>query len=1218
MLERRAATIEPCSLQRIIPSTSYSLRRSRHPLHTAFWHHGGADIELLDACHSLVRLPFLANGSSLKPSDLPPEPPQPIVSETKPDSLTASAFLLDFLYPNGTFHFLWKLHPGIPRRLDRSRDAHALLGRSYISSASHNRLGKGSSALPEPSAASGDTSSASRIRMQDATKAQASPNPFDTLMEALPTSPKRNAATDEAPAPQDSFTAPWGPVVIDPELWRLPPTGNPDTSNPDDLRNILASTQRSYDEAWRLLADLDPSLRGEFRNDVIVYLTRSIRLVEARRVVELFTFCSVNDWTQDTVTAVIKAHVRLHTVEAALSIFQAIPSHLHQTGQLSEAADALLAYGFRSSSWHLVLDVLATMHPYVRDDRYKGPFPELATIPALAYKLGQLDSVINPELALQTEGQLHKSEGQPRKTETQLQQTEDKRTAEQRRADWSDHFNVFLKVLALGSLAHCEPLDAMFILDRAKSPASYLPYVRYCMEKRWFPLATELYKRYHEHLSPVPSKVYSKLLTVMYEDEGSAVPQLLQDWRNSDKTIPKGAFKKFTAFFARRGDIRMVKTLFKECSKEHPQTYVMDRQLWTSLIHVHGVRGDVGAAIKAFKEAVAFHETRFAQPVDIAWLNALMNAHMKANRYNAAVATFVRICATTGPDEISFGSLMGMAGTRGDIEFVFELGQLADTMGIERNISMVDAIVEAYCQNERFHEAEKLCLKVTTQESFQPEECTVLWNTLLSHCATRRNLLELNRIMDHMTENRIPYDHGTYHQLFLGLLYCRQSWHAIRLLRAAQKDVRVFKPSLDHYLLVAAAFMQSNEPHMALGFCREVAAMDFAKSSKLTTLVLSALGRWQKMTPRNRDRVLPGQTEKATQAEILKFILSLFHGSLGRNERPFDDDESTVTEQYSKILFILTRFRDVASFERILDLHRGLFPPGYGDLANTPIKLIDAIMYADFVDKRFDRVKTAWQIVLERTKAQYSAMALDSKGQKRIAPKYRLRLRAPIKRMQLMYEAQKDPDGLLDFISSVTAEGFELGVRNWNLHVSILARLKREEAFAICEKVLMPNFTGWMRARRQLNQKLAVPLHHRRLASFPLIAKPTGQTITFLAKFYADIKKMSFWTEEGQRLLAMIDETCPKTVQAIKTMIPSDRQAAMLEDELQWDSDSYFAAMGVSPEGTTDARLGFDQESQYESTSAYPPRRNNLSNPTEKADYPETKVAGHRKLQGVC
>src|ERR1700709_1672988 len=90
MLERTAGCLESGSLRRLIPGSRKSLK-SHRSLHSGFWIHGAADIELT---------PLWAALRNSDPADQRHDTQQQNIPKG------GGGVLLDFLYPAGTINFL--------------------------------------------------------------------------------------------------------------------------------------------------------------------------------------------------------------------------------------------------------------------------------------------------------------------------------------------------------------------------------------------------------------------------------------------------------------------------------------------------------------------------------------------------------------------------------------------------------------------------------------------------------------------------------------------------------------------------------------------------------------------------------------------------------------------------------------------------------------------------------------------------------------------------------------------------------------------------------------------------------------------------------------------------------------------------------------------------------------------------------------------------------
>ena len=116
-----------------------------------------------------------------------------------------------------------------------------------------------------------------------------------------------------------------------------------------------------------------------------------------------------------------------------------------------------------------------------------------------------------------------------------------------------------------------------------------------------------------------------------------------------------------------------------------------------------------------------------------------------------------------------------------------------------------------------------------------------------------------------------------------------------------------------------------------------------------------------------------------------------------------------------------------------------------------------------------------------------------------------------------------------------------LNHKNWNLYIQLLTFGQLyKTAFSLCETKLMPQWTGWARARWRAPVKNRLPLELRRRRMGPLFSRPTYHTLLFLAKALRDAEGAADESEAGQELLKHINESCPKTVKALKTMIRVD------------------------------------------------------------------------------
>merc|ERR1712093_413640 len=108
---------------------------------------------------------------------------------------------------------------------------------------------------------------------------------------------------------------------------------------------------------------------------------------------------------------------------------------------------------------------------------------------------------------------------------------------------------------------------------------------------------------------------------------------------------------------------------------------------------------------------------------------------------------------------------------------------------------------------------------------------------------------------------------------------------------------------------------------------------------------------------------------------------------------------------------------------------------------------------------------------------------------------------------------------------------------NWNSYLEFLAiRHKYQLAFRLCEDNLMDHWTGWARIRWTLPERNRLPTDLRAKRKDPLHLRPKYLTILHLARGYLELQSMAAESVHSEALLAELERTCPRVVNAITTM----------------------------------------------------------------------------------
>jgi pentatricopeptide repeat-containing protein PET309 len=338
MLERTAACLEPCGL-RVLPPHKKALRSTRQ-LHTTFWQHGAADIELTTAWQALMHGTVDANSALFEEARRGP-------------SLSASAFLLDFLYPTGAVALMSRrLSPISPDRSDRLRFR---TRPSHVSPRLYN------SSLPrlQPESSSSDVRSqshAARVNRQirDGT-------PGHTPLSSI----ESNAL--EPLTPTDSHTH---IVAIERILER---------EKFDDV-----------DLLWRHYTSLDESSQNAHFHPVLAFLSRTGRVSDSWKISELFHRLDISNWDHSTFVAGVSAEISLQNLSQALSIFErGLRSTTLDNITLVDALDLLLASALSSSSTDFLQEIWKLYPEMAARWDFDGITADLthsASVPSIAEK----------------------------------------------------------------------------------------------------------------------------------------------------------------------------------------------------------------------------------------------------------------------------------------------------------------------------------------------------------------------------------------------------------------------------------------------------------------------------------------------------------------------------------------------------------------------------------------------------------------------------------------------------------------------------------------------------------------------------------------------------------------------------------------------------------------------------------------------------------------
>lgn len=1137
MLEKTAASLEPCSLQRVFPAATKTFR-SRRQLHTAFWQHGAAEVELSGAWQALMHGVFDSNGVV-------------DVSDSKTPALRASSFLLDFLYPNPTFALLRPFN----ERLDIYRSGQSF---ARVSPRLYTSSGR-------PPAPKNDGKGSREIlpgNWIDFT---------NTVVELEEPVLQTNVSPEDA-VTQDTEQPSVTPIQEDEHISQTDSVQIPevDSAHAIELQTLLAIKDEQQDtgKIWHHYSALSEKAQMIFFNPVLAVLAEASRMSDAPKISRLFEKLKPGQWNGPFFLAGLKAEIALKN-EKAVEIFeQGLRNPNIAESFLVDGFDHLLAEALGRSS----LVFLRAIWKCNNQMRKRFDFDGVTS------RLQQVASV--PDVA--------------------------KRVLKLRATLMQPNNRPLATMLARRALLSCTWDQALPLLTMANNPLAYEEFLRVGGCDRYNKkLMIQAYLKYREMPDckashAVLHEVFRAYTGMLHNaDKLRGVELLWSDWYRFDTQPSRRAYQKFMSFYASRGDKDRVYQLWTDYVRLYSEV-TTSRTLGTvanvlyqddtfaHLLRVHAVRRETHEVQNVFDDITG----KFGiQPNRVCW-NILLDAYVTAGDYEGAMRTFDGIGRSIGRDSFSYATLMQLFASRGDLGFTVELYRRARREKLPtNNIAMLINLVDAYCQNDHFTEAEDVCVSAAKKGI----KDTSTWNRLLYALALQRNLGTINRLLSVMSDLDINYDGTTYRNLLLGLSLCDQSHHALHLLALAVQE-NVFEVTPDHFHTLIGGFIKTGEPALAFRVHRLMEECGFKPSAQSLVQLTAAFSQFHKLPHKYKKKF---RSERELIGSALREFYKFYPNPMaGKNRQARHEEQgvpasklllpSAQSFQFSRVVYLLTQMKDFVEIRHLVELFRYTTTGDANSTDPLPIELLDSLMLAQFHEKKYDDVQKSWDTMFDL--ARKGGISADwseaqSSGRK-ISKRFQYVLSGGLKIMQAMLIDTGTAADMMELVEDVRAAGFELDSRNWNVYVQGLIKLgSYKEAFKTCEYWLMPNWAGWYRVRGQDNVKNKLPLDLRRKGSRPRYLRPTAHTLYYLAKGFMDLDKMSPFSAEAAAMRRDIEQDTPRCHLAIMTMIRANSQ--LEQDILEGRGPALSPVKGGYDEGIYESE---EEQESLRGQSDAPPR----------------------------
>ena len=670
--------------------------------------------------------------------------------------------------------------------------------------------------------------------------------------------------------------------------------------------------------------------------------------------------------------------------------------------------------------------------------------------------------------------------------------------------------------------------------------------------------AIRLYHKLRKIQGLIPSpNLIEDIMVKMTEVHSFEVLAVFDDYRQFHKVPSKRAFRLTTVEMALQGNAQAVHSLFGEYISHFGTP--TDPKLYLQLLYVYFRRAEVGKVIKMFNKLTP----SFGFTPTLACWNIVIAAHSRVSDVEGALHWYNKLLESDlKPDAFTLTTLMSMYANRGDIEPIEDLLRHCEEQNIERTIPMVDALVLAHINNDELDQAERLVEQALTMS--QDGRRTRMWNTLLNAYALRRDLEKVTHLHNRMQEAQIRSDGITYSALMQSLCISHQPLAAYKILRIVMPREKVRVTAL-HYAVVMGGLLATGEYDKVFRVYNRMLRKEINPSFNTQNLLIKAASFLD---------LKEDKGDKSTSIERAEGLLDQIVESIDPSDIAAKEpikgigfqrlDEAYSAAHFEYLIFLYGQrkaFHKVAELydkyaATTIELRKRLDIAGtekaQGDMVvSPPTKMLSALMVAHIRSKDYEEVERCWYLAMEKAEPlARRSKRTDLSQPGWVLPSRRNILNLPLFHYMKSLVAQGRVNDIQSVIDHLHFCGYALSNKVWNLYVQALARDGQQvKAFHVCEKELMPGWTGWglsgtqrgIRSKRELRQK-------QPQAWQPSERMPTYTTIVYLAGAYIDLRSRYAFAAGHDTTMADLHRTAPKGVRAVNELprIDDDLQTSVL------------------------------------------------------------------------
>jgi pentatricopeptide repeat-containing protein PET309 len=889
---------------------------------------------------------------------------------------------------------------------------------------------------------------------------------------------------------------------------------NPERSN-SFLKNFKGLQGRQdYDKVWeQFIMVAAEDLRSSISH-LLAYLSTSDRPVDADRAALVFREIH-GTAGYDEYGSLVKLYLNCGMLQNAMELYDEGLTKF----DIPVGSDILIAHSLEKCQWQTACDI------WINFRRFREEHP------SLSYNIWPpLDELHNlPDRAIQlasfVKTQLDKPSGVKHTLDSSILAT----------------FLTTRALLAMSDAKIVEPFKFNALLEvlrywDADTSERYEQIIKRLLKSSHNKLAIQCYRQYRQRTTKKISRpILDEVLNAASKhDSLLSIQQVLDDW-NRFYSKPSGhAYRICISAFARQGDVDTTKTLFSKYVKDRGgEKTIENADDIAPLLDVHSRCGDLSEVIKIFN---GIEETYGVQPSIKCW-NILINAYGKVLDIDGAFTQFQRLLTSPlQPDSYTYGTLMGICTTRGDLDQAMELYQLAEGQGVAKSPAMIDCLVLGHIQNDHLLQAEKICNDALAMNFKVP--LTRMWNYLLTAYALRRDLGNTNRILRRMSDAGVDYDGATYSALMQVLAMVKQPDRANAILKDVMHKAGV-KITSFHCAIVMGGYIATGELHKVFHVYNQMLRRNI-KSTISTRLMML------------KTRVLEDQRtfDSGSQEEQWKLAEKYFYDTYiapdgqevvdglrkGIGYEPLNT--AYTTSYFAYLIFILGQRNAFYRATQLYEQYIESIPKHRRD--DLPLKILSALMVVSLRNQDYESVQQLWDLAFEKAKKQGQPFqVLEPAEGHKILPLHKQALTTHLSIQMRSLSQQQKIYQLYRTKSKVEKAGFVLDNKNWNIYIQCLANAKKyKEAFDLCELRLMNGWSGWARVRwkEPERNRLSQELRRLRKNKNQIFLRPFHVTFLQLGKAYMDLQDEAVESTTARDIQQYVEGQCRRTVYALRTM----------------------------------------------------------------------------------